>query len=131
MLRVSREIVYTMFNFKNTLSLLILILLISGSAFADIKLPQLIRDSMVLQRNQPIKLWGWASPAEKVKVYFNGKSASTITNAAGKWQVTLASAKAGGPFEIRLQGNNLILLKDVLVGDVWLCSGQSNMVHQM
>ena len=116
---------------KNTFGFLAFLLLISEAAFADIKLPQIIRDSMVIQRDKPIIIWGWASPGEKVKISFNGRHTGTVVGSDGKWQLKLSAAKAGGPYEMRLQGNNLIVLRDVLVGDVWLCSGQSNMVHQM
>jgi len=98
---------------------------------AQIRLPSLVRDSMILQRDMPLKIWGWASAGEKIKITFNGKSASTAADKDGKWLVRLPAMKAGGPYEMRLQGKNIIVLKDILIGDVWLCSGQSNMVHQM
>ncbi|WP_242691560.1 sialate O-acetylesterase [Desertivirga arenae] len=86
---------------------------------------------MILQRDMPLKIWGWATPGEKVSVSFNKKAVSTTTGANGKWQVTLPSMKAGGPYEMLLKGKNSINLKGILLGDVWLCAGQSNMVHQM
>ena len=101
------------------------------ACFADITLPKLIQDSMILQRNVPLKIWGWAKPAEKVKIHFNGKSISVVTSSDGKWLARFPAMKAGGPYEMRLQAENTITLKGILIGDVWLCSGQSNMVHQM
>ncbi|MGX5691286.1 sialate O-acetylesterase [Arcticibacter tournemirensis] len=98
---------------------------------AQIRLPQLIRDSMVLQRDAPLKLWGWASPGEKIRIRFNGKSVNTSATSDGKWNASLPATKAGGPYQMQLTGKNSIILKDILIGDVWLCSGQSNMVHQM
>lgn len=98
---------------------------------AQIKLPALIRDSMVLQRDTPLKIWGWSSPGEKVKVSFNGNIVRCIAGPDGKWLVKLPATKAGGPFKMQFTGRNSIVLKDILVGDVWLCAGQSNMVHQM
>jgi sialate O-acetylesterase len=118
-------------SLKSTLGLFTFLLLISEAAFADIRLPALIRDSMVLQRNSPLKIWGWAAPGEVIKISFNGKTIRTSTGNEGKWLATLPAMKAGGPYEMRLTGQNTVVLKDVLIGDVWLCSGQSNMVHQM
>jgi sialate O-acetylesterase len=101
------------------------------SASAQIKLPRLIRDSMVLQRDTRLKLWGWASAGEKVAVSFRKKTYRTTTGADGKWTLFLPPQKAGGPYTLQITGKNEITLNDVLVGDVWVCAGQSNMVHQM
>lgn len=112
----------------------LLLLLFSGflfSANAQVRLPRLIRDSMVLQRDAAINLWGWASPGEKVSVQFNGKTFQTKTGADGKWSLQMTPMKAGGPYTMKIDGSNHLVLKDVLLGDVWICSGQSNMVHQM
>jgi sialate O-acetylesterase len=98
---------------------------------SQIKLPALVRDSMILQRDTKLPVWGWAAKGEKVTVQFLGKSYKTTTGADGKWSVTLPALKAGGPFTMTISGSNKIMLKDILVGDVWFCSGQSNMVHQM
>ncbi len=106
-------------------------LFIFFGAKAQVKLPRLIRDSMILQRDVPVKLWGWASPGEKISVRLNGKTAKTKTASDGKWTVQLRPMKAGGPYTINIDARNHLVLKDVLFGDVWLCSGQSNMVHQM
>ncbi|MGV3705593.1 MAG: sialate O-acetylesterase [Arcticibacter sp.] len=95
------------------------------------RLPRLIRDSMVLQRDAKLKIWGWASPGEKITIRFNGKSAKVTATAAGEWSTTLPAMKAGGPYTMQIEGKNSIQLKDVLIGDVWLCAGQSNMVHQL
>ncbi|MEP6747374.1 MAG: sialate O-acetylesterase [Bacteroidota bacterium] len=98
---------------------------------AQIRLPRLVRDSMVLQRDVPLKIWGWASANEKVQIVFNGKKYKTHAGSDGKWAMQLLPMKAGGPYSMRISGRTEILLKDILIGDVWLCSGQSNMVHQM
>ncbi|HTN22240.1 MAG TPA: sialate O-acetylesterase [Pelobium sp.] len=116
---------------NNRFFLFLVFFLVTSTGFAQIKLPQLIADSMVLQRDAPLKIWGWASPGEKVKVTFNSKKASAITDKYGKWSIILPVMKAGGPYQMKLQGKNTIILKGILMGDVWLCSGQSNMVHQM
>ncbi|SDK67680.1 sialate O-acetylesterase [Pedobacter sp. ok626] len=99
--------------------------------YTQIRLPHLVGDSMVLQREVPLKIWGWASPGEKVDVNFNGKKATTVAGPDGKWLTKLPAMKVGGPCNMVLKGKNTIVLKDVLIGDVWLCAGQSNMVHQM
>ena len=104
---------------------------LAGHGYAQITLPGLIADNMVLQREVPLKIWGWASPGEKVSVSFNGKNVKAITGSSGKWLVQLPAMKAGGPFKMKLIGKNTIVLENILIGDVWLCSGQSNMVHQM
>ncbi|GAB3528920.1 sialate O-acetylesterase [Pontibacter brevis] len=86
---------------------------------------------MVLQRDAKTNIWGWASPGEKVTVKFRGKTYRATTDANGKWQIKLASMKAGGPYTMDIKGSNQITLKDILLGDVYFVSGQSNMVHQM
>ncbi|HVY75878.1 MAG TPA: sialate O-acetylesterase [Puia sp.] len=98
---------------------------------AQVRLPRLIRDSMVLQRDAKVNIWGWASPGEKIAVKFNGRTYKTKTGAEGKWMLQLQPTKAGGPYTMEIAGKNKITLYDILVGDVWICSGQSNMVHQM
>ncbi len=109
----------------------ILLLLASSSAIAQIKLPRLIRDSMILQRDVPVNIWGWAAAGEKISVSFNSKTYRTNTDATGKWQLQLPATKAGGPYTMDIVGSNTIRLKEILFGDVWFCSGQSNMVHQL
>lgn len=103
----------------------------SSKILSQVRLPQIIRDSMILQRDQPIKLWGWASAGEKVTVSFNNRRHEIITSPEGKWKLVLPAMKAGGPHIMRISGKNNMTLKEILVGDVWFCSGQSNMVHQM
>ncbi|MCB9850018.1 MAG: hypothetical protein H6817_04865 [Phycisphaerales bacterium] len=85
---------------------------------------------MVVQRDQPVVLWGWADAGEAVSVAFDGETQSTQANDAGRWRVALSPRKTGGPFELVVKGNNTLTLENVLVGDVWLCSGQSNMEMQ-
>jgi sialate O-acetylesterase len=115
---------------KNTLCSFVL-MLFSYCLQAEIRLPQIIRDSMILQRDQPVRIWGWSSPKEKITVSFNRKTIRTQGNAEGRWMIELPSTKAGGPYTISFKGNNTIVLKEILFGDVWFCSGQSNMVHQL
>lgn len=107
------------------------LLLISISAFGQVKLPRLIQDGMILQRDVPAKIWGWASAGEKVSLQFNNLNYNTTTSSDGKWLITLPAQKAGGPYEMEIAGSNRIRLKNILFGDVWLCSGQSNMETPM
>ncbi len=100
-------------------------------AFGQIKLPRLVRDSMILQRDTKINIWGWAAKNENINIKFNSKSYKTTTGSDGKWLIQLPPMKAGGPYTMDIAGSNKIVLKEILIGDVWICSGQSNMVHQM
>ncbi len=108
-----------------------LFLLFSCCAYTQIRLPRLVRDSMVLQRDVPVNIWGSASAGEKIRIQFNGHTYRTTADSKGRWLVKLAPAPAGGPYTMDIRGKNKIVLHDILMGDVWLCSGQSNMVHQM
>jgi len=98
---------------------------------AQVRLPRLIRDSMILQRDSKINIWGWASKNEKVRINFNGKNFKTTANTDGKWLLQLPPMKAGGPYSMHIDASNHLVINNILIGDVWLCSGQSNMVHQM
>jgi sialate O-acetylesterase len=118
---------------KLSLSLLLvfflsIIFLVPG--FADVRLPSVIGNDMVLQREKPIQVWGWADPGEKVT--FNGswgigQDCYATADANGEWKVQLPAAKAGGPFKLTITGKNTIELTNILIGEVWVCSGQSNM----
>ncbi|RZJ82388.1 MAG: sialate O-acetylesterase [Flavobacterium sp.] len=107
------------------------ILLLTFTSSAEIKLPQLISNSMVLQRNVKLKIWGWATVGERVTITFNGKKVSAITSNQNKWLIMLPAMQAGGPYTMSIQGSNKITLNDVLIGDVYFCAGQSNMVLGM
>ena len=110
-------------------SLLIALVGLSATASASISLPTLFTDHMVLQRETEVRIWGWGKPREVVKITTTWSS-DTLTAEADKyaeWEILLPTPTAGGPHEITLQGYNRIVLKDVLIGEVWLCSGQSNM----
>lgn len=98
---------------------------------AQIKLPAIIRDSMILQRDAKVNIWGWASANEKITITINGKKVTTKADATGDWKAVLPPTKAGGPYTIELVGKNKLAINNVLFGDVWFCSGQSNMVHQL
>ncbi len=118
-----------------------LLLLVSCSAAsAQVTLPKILTSHMVVQRDLPVHVWGMAAPGEEVRVSFRGESRSTKAGELGRWSVYLSPGAAGGPFQMTVQGEpvaesaapeHAILLDDVLVGDVWLASGQSNMEFRM
>lgn len=99
----------------------------SNVACCQIRLPRLVSDNAVLQREKELKIFGWSSPGESIKLAFNDKTYSAKANDKGEWIIKLPSQKAGGPFDMVLTGKNEITLRNILFGDVWLCSGQSNM----
>src|ERR1700712_5231568 len=98
-------------------------------AFAEIKLPAIIGDNMVLQQNTTIKLWGWATAGEKITITTSWSTSPVAVSADndGKWMVSVKTSKAGGPYTILFAGTNSITVNNVLLGEVWLASGQSNM----
>ncbi len=108
-------------------SLLTLLLLTNLYADAQVVLPPFFNCNMVLQQGIPIPVWGWASPGEKVSVTFNNKTVTTKTAKDGKWRVTLAAMNYGGPYNMVVKGKNLRTIENILIGEVWVCSGQSNM----
>jgi sialate O-acetylesterase len=113
-------------------SILLAAALLSSTAHADVKLPAVISDHMVLQADTPVTVWGWADAGEMVKVTFAGQLKSTNANADGKWSVRLDELKASNKAQtLTVKGDNAITVNDVLVGEVWLASGQSNMEMQI
>lgn len=96
---------------------------------AEVRLPAILGSHMVMQQNSETKLWGWCSPGEAIKVTVDWDTTVYKTTGTGyaKWSITLKTPKAGGPYSIVINGSNKIVLDDVLIGEVWLCSGQSNM----
>ena len=114
---------------KFSFALLLAALLAAGpAARATVRLPALVGSHMVLQRGQPVPVWGWAAADEAVFVTLNGhRYPATLPDASGRWQATLPALPAGGPYTVQVQGRNTLELTDVLVGDVWLAAGQSNM----
>src|SRR5579862_4895822 len=99
----------------------------AAPALADVTLPSLFSDNMVLQARTKVNIWGHADPKEKVTVKIGQRSGSAVAGADGKWSVTLEPLKAGAPFEMTVTGHNTITIQNVAVGEVWLGSGQSNM----
>lgn len=95
--------------------------------FARVVMPHIFSDNMVLQRDIPLTVWGWADRNEKITLTFNGQIKSAKANEKGQWQISLNPMKYGGPFEMVIKGTNEIVYKNVLIGEVWIASGQSNM----
>ncbi len=94
---------------------------------AEVKLAGVFGDHMVLQREMAVPVWGWAEPEEVVTVVIAGQSKQATTDASRKWLVKLDAMSAGGPFTLTASGGDKVTVSDLLVGEVWLCSGQSNM----
>ena len=94
---------------------------------AQLKLASVFGDGMVLQRSQPISVWGWEKPGERISVSLKDQVKVAVADAGGQWSVKLNAETAGGPYVLLVKGTKTIALKDVLIGDVWLCAGQSNM----
>jgi sialate O-acetylesterase len=101
--------------------------LAASDAHADVSVPRIISDGMVLQQKAPIRLFGRAAPGEKVTIKIGSQSGAATTGPSGEWDATLKPLPAGGPYTLTISGKNTITIKDVLVGEVWVCSGQSNM----
>lgn len=98
---------------------------------AEVRLPRLVSDGMILQRDAKLTVWGWGAKGEKVVLSFRNKTYAATTGPDGKWSVSLPAQAAGGPYTMQIVASNRIELKDILVGDVWVCSGQSNMETPM
>lgn len=114
---------------KNNIIAFALFLIISNTAFANVTLPNVFSDNMVLQRNTEVTIWGWANPKEEVKITpsWNNKEYKITANNQAYWTISIPTPKEGGPYTIAIKGYNEIVLKNILIGEVWLCSGQSNM----
>jgi len=102
---------------------------ISGNS--QVRMPGIFGDHMVIQRNLPVPVWGWSSPKESITVIFNHQQKKTKADKNGNWRISLDPEREGGPFDFSIKGKNRIIFHDVLVGEVWICSGQSNMEWQL
>ena len=123
-----------MFRFAITcfVSLFSIGLMATRGIRADVKLPSVLNSHMVLQRDMPIPVWGWAAAGEKVTITIGASSATATTDADGKWKVSLPAMQADGKtYSLKVVGNNTVTLEDILIGDVWVGSGQSNMEWQL
>jgi sialate O-acetylesterase len=97
----------------------ILVALAAVPATADVRLPKIFTDNMMVQRDRPVRVWGWAEPGEQVEVTLDGKAAATKADDKGRWQVELPAIKEGENLELAVAGRNRIVLKNVIVGDIW------------
>jgi sialate O-acetylesterase len=106
-------------------------LLLTFSGFAEVRLPAVISDNMVLQQQSSVALWGWSNPSEKIIVTtsWNNKTDSVYATRDAKWKITVPTPVAGGPYTITIKGGKVIILRNVMIGEVWVCSGQSNMEY--
>lgn len=103
-------------------------ILLAFLAKAELRMPGIFSDAMVLQRNKPVLIWGWASPGETVEVRLKDQHQKTKASKEGTWQISLKALEHGGPYQMTVKGKKeTFTFSDILVGDVWLCSGQSNM----
>ena len=96
-------------------------------AFGDVRLPKVFGSHMVLQQDKPVVVWGWSKPNETVTVELASESRRVQANERGEWKAELPALKAGGPYTLTVSGSSTVRFEDVVVGEVWLCSGQSNM----
>jgi len=99
----------------------------AGNVSADVRMPSIFGDNMVLQRGTALPIWGWAEPGEKITVEIAKQSATATADQSGRWMVKLKPLSAGGPHELIVSGRNRLVFRNVMVGEVWICSGQSNM----
>lgn len=106
-------------------------LAVTGALRAEVTLPKVLASHMVIQRDLPVHVWGWATAGEHVTASFRGHDGMTAANELGQWSIYLPPGAAGGPFQLTVKGSNTITLEDVLVGDVWIAGGQSNMEFEM
>ncbi len=118
---------------RNSLQIVVAFILLTGNFYpsleAKVTLPSIFADHMVLQQNSEVIIWGWAAPNEEVKVKgsWDNKEVLTKANSYAKWRVTLSTPPAGGPYMLSVAGYNSLLIEDILIGEIWLASGQSNM----
>ncbi len=105
--------------------------LIPVISYGQVRLPKLISNGMVLQRNSPVKIWGWAAKDEKISLSFIDSTYSITADSKGSWSLSISDLKAGGPYSMKITASNSIVINDIMVGDVWVCAGQSNMEHTL
>jgi sialate O-acetylesterase len=117
-----------LFSFRrNALRVIWAILALAVTVRGDVRLPRIFTDNMMLQRDAPVQIWGWAAPGEAVKVTLADYAAETVANDNGQWAVALPALREGENLALTVTGGNTLTLKNILAGDIWLCAGQSNM----
>jgi len=118
-------------NFRILAHFLAFFIFLLSPLRADPVLPHLFSDHMVLQRETEIRIWGWADPGEKISVTLGAGSGQAVADSGGRWRVTLPAIRAGGPFTLTVEGKKTIVFRDVMLGEVWVASGQSNMTYAL
>ncbi len=108
-----------------------LLIIFPAAVPAEPTLPHLFSDHMILQRDSEVAVWGWADPGERLSITLGPSKRETVTSADGRWNVSLSAMPAGGPYTLVVQGKKTIVFKDVLFGEVWVASGQSNMTYAL
>ena len=114
---------------KFSFSFILFSFFLLSDALSAVRLPSVLSDHMVLQRNSTVRLWGWSGPSEALEVTasWDGHTYDLKADRNAKWEIMIPTPEAGGPFTIEIKGSNTVLLQDILIGEVWICSGQSNM----
>jgi sialate O-acetylesterase len=121
-----------LFSMRRSIPIALSVFLIGAAlAPAEVHLPALLSDHMVVQRDRPVHVWGWAEPGERVRVAFTDTNRNDVADDAGRWSVYFPPQDAGGPYEMTIEGTNHLTISDILVGEVWVGSGQSNMELSM
>ncbi|MBI3110979.1 MAG: sialate O-acetylesterase, partial [Ignavibacteriales bacterium] len=113
------------------MKILLAFLILFSSTLGQVRLPRLISDGMVLQRDSDVKIWGWAAHHENVSLRFLDSTYHATADGSGAWSIILSGLQPGGPYDMRIEAGNVITLSDIMIGDVWVCSGQSNMELSM
>ena len=117
---------------KKLLSLTVCLLFVLSQIMAQLSVPSFFSDHMVLQREKPINIWGTASAGERISVTLGKAQKSTRTDKNGKWSVSLPPMQAGGPYTLNVKSlKQTLSFTDILIGEVWICSGQSNMEFRL
>jgi sialate O-acetylesterase len=126
---VKLHFIHLYISFMKSVFLSCLLVWMYHVSVANVRLPSVIADDMVLQQQSSARLWGWSEPEEKIYITtsWNNRTDSVKGTRDGNWMVAVPTPAAGGPYTIRIRGHNIIDLKNVLIGEVWVCSGQSNM----
>ncbi|MDE0822156.1 MAG: acetyl esterase, partial [Opitutales bacterium] len=116
---------------KHLIWLPVLAILFSVPLKGVVRLPAIFSDHMVVQDGLPVKVWGWASPGESLEIKFSGQKLRLRANNVGQWNAEFKPADGKGPYQMVFTGRNRLTIRDILVGEVWICSGQSNMEWPM
>ena len=119
---------HTLLSLRPLCLSLALIVSTGGAAPGAVRLPSLLSDHMVLQQDKPVRVWGWADAGEQISVSIAGQKVIGEANGQGRWSLFLDPMNAGGPYEMIVEAGNTLRVRDVLIGEVWVGSGQSNMV---